>query len=45
MEIYDSEFFISLYAAKTVRPEWITDSVAAGKKLEPRDYLLYNLNE
>ncbi|XP_035703014.1 DNA repair protein REV1 isoform X2 [Folsomia candida] len=35
----------SLYGGTTVKPEWITDSIAAGVQLNYRDYLLYDLNK
>lgn len=34
-----------LYGSITLKPEWITDSIAAGTLLNYRDYLLYDLNE
>jgi hypothetical protein len=30
---------------KTVKPEWIVDSVGAGVKLDHRRYMLFNINE
>jgi len=37
--------FFRHMGSKTLKPDWITDSILAGVKLDPRKYFLYNSNE
>ncbi|CAL8110930.1 unnamed protein product [Orchesella dallaii] len=34
-----------LYGSKTIKPDWIVDSIKSGKALDTRAYMLYDLNK